>query len=95
MEFAGAPREATAIASIVSDLLSVAAAILAVQVVKDIDRRQEETSSHLTFPPFPQPPPPPVFGASTSALTTPAGSIPQESGSGWLSEFPGRPAKVS
>jgi len=58
----GAPPVTTAIAGIVSEVLSIAAAGLAIEVIKEINRRQEETLQHLTpTNRFPVPPPPPVF----------------------------------
>src|SRR4030095_1449106 len=44
MRSRGAPRP---IAGIVSEVLSIAAAALAIEVIKEIDRRQEETIQHL------------------------------------------------
>jgi hypothetical protein len=71
-----APRTATAIIGIVSEALSIAAAGFAIEVIKDIDRRQEETLQHLTpTSHFPVPPPPPVFDSigeqSSQSQTSP------------------------
>lgn len=58
------PRTATAMVGILSELLSIAAAGLAIEVIKEIDRRQEETIKHvLPAGHLPVPPPPPVFGS--------------------------------
>jgi heme/copper-type cytochrome/quinol oxidase subunit 2 len=65
MTMGGAPREATAIVGVVSDSLSIAAAGLAIMVIKEITRRQEDTSKHLTLTPT-LPPPPPRFEAATT-----------------------------
>jgi hypothetical protein len=57
-----APHEATVIVGIVSEVLSIAAAGFAIEVIKEIDRRQEETIQHVTpNAHLPVPPPPPVF----------------------------------
>ena len=45
---------------IVADVVSVAAAALAVLVVRGIDRRQRERSRHVVYLPH-MPPPPPIF----------------------------------
>ena len=59
MSSRGAPRP---IAGIVSEVLSIAAAGFAIEVIKEINRRQEETLQHRTpTNRFPVPPPPPVF----------------------------------
>lgn len=42
------------------DLLTIPAAIFAILVVREIDRRQEERSRHVTYVPH-TPPPPPLF----------------------------------
>lgn len=60
MTMAGASAEALATIGILSEALSVAAAVFAIQVVKEIDRRQEERARNLQQV-FPTPPPPPVF----------------------------------
>jgi len=51
---------------ILSEVLSIIAAALAIQVVKDIDRRQQESINHVA-PDLqaPGPPPPPVFTEDT------------------------------
>ena len=58
MAMAEAPAEALGIVGILSEILSIAAALFAIQVVKDIDRRQDERARNLTQS---APPPPPVF----------------------------------
>jgi len=64
MSGAQAPREAAIIVGIVSEVLSIAAAGFAIEVIKEIDRRQEETIRHISpAGHFPAPPPPPVFDA--------------------------------
>ena len=74
-----APQDATSIVGIFSELLSIAAAGFAIKVVRDIDRRQDETSRNLPDHAGPMPPPPPVFqGAPTAPMagspsTTPLG----------------------
>ena len=60
MTLAEAPTEASATVGILSELLSIAAAFFAIQVVKAIDRRQEERARNLQQV-FPAPPPPPTF----------------------------------
>jgi hypothetical protein len=60
MTLAEAPLEGSAIVGILSEILSIAAAVFAIQVVKEIDRRQEERAQNLQQV-FPTPPPPPVF----------------------------------
>lgn len=45
---------------IISDLLGILAAVLAVAVVRGIDRRQAERARHVAYAPH-TPPPPPVF----------------------------------
>jgi hypothetical protein len=47
-------------AAILSDVLSIVAAVLAVMVVRSIDRRQEERARHVVYSPD-SPPPPPLF----------------------------------
>ena len=44
---AEAPVEASAMVGILSEILSIAAAFFAIQVVKEIDRRQEERARNL------------------------------------------------
>ena len=70
MTMGGAPREATAIVGVVSDSLSIAAAGFAIMVIKEITRRQEETSQHLTLAPT-MPPPPPRFEAAANQSSQP------------------------
>jgi len=55
-------REATAIGGVITDVLTIIAAIFAIVVVEEITRRQEvaSTSLGLVQPPS-QPPPPPTF----------------------------------
>ncbi|HEX6187335.1 MAG TPA: DUF4328 domain-containing protein [Pyrinomonadaceae bacterium] len=60
MTMAEAPVEGSAMIGIFSEVLSIAAAAFAIQVVKEIDRRQEERARNLQQV-FPAPPPPPVF----------------------------------
>ena len=55
-----APAGASATVGILSEVLSIAAAFFAIQVIKEIDRRQEERARNLQEA-FPTPPPPPVF----------------------------------
>ena len=66
MTLAEAPVEASAMVGILSEILSIAAAAFAIQVVKEIDRRQEERALNLQEA-FPTPPPPPVFEHRESA----------------------------
>ena len=62
---------------LLSDLVSVVAAVLAVMVVRGIDRRQAERARHVTYVPD-MPPPPPIFrpqqpaSAPGNAQTSPA-----------------------
>ncbi|MFY9620206.1 MAG: DUF4328 domain-containing protein [Pyrinomonadaceae bacterium] len=60
MTMAEAPVEASGMVGILSEVLSIAAAFFAIQVVKAIDRRQDERARNLQQV-FPAPPPPPVF----------------------------------
>lgn len=60
MTLAEAPMEATAMVGILSEALSIVAAFFAIQVVKEVDRRQEERARNLQQA-FPAPPPPPAF----------------------------------
>ncbi|HEX8335871.1 MAG TPA: DUF4328 domain-containing protein [Pyrinomonadaceae bacterium] len=46
-------------AAVLADVLSVVAAVLAVMVVRSIDRRQEERARHVVYSPDSPPPPPP------------------------------------
>lgn len=74
MTMAEAPVEASAMVGILSEVLSIAAAVFAIQVIKEIDRRQEERARNLQ-PAFPTPPPPPVFENLESApLATESGA---------------------
>jgi hypothetical protein len=74
MSFGDAPHEATLIVGIISDILSIAAAGIAIMVVREIDRRQEETRAHLMLmPELSGPPPPPVFHPPGSANQTDQG----------------------
>lgn len=66
MTMAGTSPEALAIIGILSEVLSIVAAVFAIQVIKDIDRRQEERARNLQQV-FPAPPPPPVFEHRESA----------------------------
>lgn len=45
---------------IISDLANLIAAVLAIMVVRNIDRRQTERARHVTYAPH-MPPPPPLF----------------------------------
>jgi hypothetical protein len=55
-------REVTAIAGVLTDALTIIAAIFAIVVVEEITRRQEEASSSLSLVQSPShPPPPPTF----------------------------------
>ena len=57
--------DATIILGIISEVLSIAAAAFAIQVVKAIDQRQVETIKHVRpGDQLPGPPPPPVFEPS-------------------------------
>jgi uncharacterized protein DUF4328 len=62
----GEVRELAIIFGILSELLSIAAAAFAIQVIKEITRRQEETILHVSEEQFPMPPPPPVFQPSVA-----------------------------
>jgi hypothetical protein len=75
MTLAEAPPEGSAIVGILSEILSIAAAVFAIQVVKEIDRRQEERARNLQEA-FPTPPPPPVFEDRESGM---AHGLPAES----------------
>jgi len=55
-----APVKSSAAVGILSEVLSIAAAVFAIQVIKEIDRRQEERARNLQHA-FPTPPPPPVL----------------------------------
>lgn len=66
MTMAQASPEALATIGILSEVLSIVAAVFAIQVIKDIDRRQEERARNLQQV-FPAPPPPPVFEHRESA----------------------------
>lgn len=71
MSLAEAPADATAIVGILGEILSIAAAAFAIQVVRDIDRRQTERA-RVQQQTHPIPPPPPVFeGVQTLPLTSP------------------------
>ena len=50
----------TAGVDLIASLLAVVAAVLAILVVRDIDRRQAERARHVTYAPH-TPPPPPIF----------------------------------
>lgn len=59
-----APRTATAVVGIVSEVLSIAAAGFAIEVIREINRRQEETIQHvIPTGHLPVPPPPPLFNS--------------------------------
>jgi hypothetical protein len=65
VEMARASREIATIAGIISGILSIAAAGLAILVVREIDRRQQTASENLRASlPWPSPPPPPPVFAS-------------------------------
>lgn len=71
MTMAEAPLDASAMVGILSEILSIAAAAFAIQVVREIDRRQEESARNLQQA-FPPPPPPPVFENRRSTPVTEA-----------------------
>jgi hypothetical protein len=77
MSWAEAPVESLVIVGILSEILSIAAAFFAIQVVREIDRRQEERARTLSQV-FPAPPPPPVFERHGSS---PAEARPHETSS--------------
>jgi len=55
-------RDAKVITGIIASALSIAAAAFAIQVIKEIVQRQEETIEHVRpDEQFPPPPPPPIF----------------------------------
>lgn len=55
-------RDAALIAGIISEMLSIPAAVFAIQVVRDIVKRQEQAIAHMRpNEQFPVPPPPPTF----------------------------------
>jgi hypothetical protein len=59
------PREYAAIAGVAANSLTIVAAILAIVIVSEIDKRQEEASKSLGFVnPAGPPMPPPSFGSS-------------------------------
>lgn len=60
-------------AAILADLLSIAAALLAVRVVRSIDRRQEERARHVSYARN-VPPPPPLFRPQPQATEPAAGA---------------------
>jgi hypothetical protein len=64
-------RETVAVVGIVSEILSIVAAGLAIQVIREIDRRQQESIDHVA-PNLqrPGPPPPPVFASGTPDRAT-------------------------
>jgi hypothetical protein len=66
MTLEGTRLEASAPVGILSEVLSIVAAVFAIQVIKEIDRRQEERAQTLQRA-FPTPPPPPVFENRESA----------------------------
>jgi hypothetical protein len=72
---AGTAGAAGALAGVMifSDLLDIAAAVLAVLVVRGLDRRQRERSRNVTYLPH-RPPPPPVFTAQQPPPFTPPGA---------------------
>jgi hypothetical protein len=66
------PRTATAIVGIISEVLSIAAAGFAIEVIREIDRRQEETILHVVpAGHLPVPPPPPVFDSHGEQTSQP------------------------
>jgi hypothetical protein len=86
MTMAEASAEALGTIGILSEVLSIAAAVFAVQVVKEIDRRQEERARTLQQV-FPAPPPPPVFENRESApLTTETGAATPQAGTSPLAD---------
>jgi hypothetical protein len=55
-------RDAALILGIISQMLSIAAAAFAIQVVSEIVKRQEQAIEHVRpNERFPPPPPPPIF----------------------------------
>lgn len=62
--------ESLAILGMVSALLDVIAAILAIVVVREIERRQSETSRFISVPTFPQPPGPPPFSVPSGPVSS-------------------------
>ena len=56
---------------IVSDIANIIAAVLAIMVVRGIDRRQTERARHITYVPN-FPPPPPVFRHPPEVRETPS-----------------------
>jgi len=58
-------RDARIIIGIIASALSITAAAFAIEVIKEIVRRQEETIAHVRpNEQFPVPPPPPIFDAA-------------------------------
>ena len=86
MTLAEVPPEGSVIVGILSEILSIAAAVFAIQVVKEIDRRQEERAQNLQQA-FPTPPPPPVFETRLSP------HAPQEETT--ASDIPAAPAETT
>lgn len=79
MTWREAPIESTEVVGILSEILSIAAACFAVQVVREIDRRQEARAkdAHQIFAPPPAPPvfekPQPPLPATEGRPASPAG----------------------
>jgi len=80
MTMADAPRDVTAMVGIVGEVLSIVAAVFAIMVVREIDRRQDESSKHLPASQgWPAPPPPPVFHPDTNLQTAPSAPSTEKS----------------